>query len=195
MRDLSRVLAFILAVALVTASVAHADDERPLHSLYLRGGAVSEGVQHTIKKGLELGVGYERRVGDAYAFGAGVGFARQGSKFDYDLYVAQATSFEGHGRWSIGRARVRPHVEMGLGLYLFHSRAVWRTGQPDYAADWSAPGAWWGLGAETRLTPSVSARLGIAYHLLAQSISVMSSGNVEDYFATGLTLAYGLPGR
>jgi opacity protein-like surface antigen len=183
-----------IAFTLASAAIASADDG-PEHSLYVRGGAVTEGVQHTLKKGVELGLGYERRLGDAFTLGAGVGFARQGSRFDHDEYVAQATSFEGHGRWSIGRARIRPHLETGLGVYVFHSRAVWRAGQPGFAADWSAPGAWLGLGAGTRVTPALSVRLGIAYHLIAQSISVDTGGNVEDYFATGLTLAFGLPGR
>lgn len=195
MRQGVRVMpAIAIACMLVSAAIARADDE-PVHSLYVRGGAVTEGVQHTLKQGIELGLGYERRLGDAFAVGAGVGFARQGSRFGYDEYLAQATSFEGHGRWSIGRARIRPHLEMGLGVYVFHSRVVWRTGQPGLAADWSAPGAWLGLGAETRVAPALSARLGIAYHLLAQSVSVDIGGNVEDYFATGLTLAWGLPGR
>jgi hypothetical protein len=186
--------AIAIACTFVLPLVARAQDGDPVHSLYLRGGVVSEGVQHTIQKGFELGLGYERRLGDEFTLGAGVGFARQGNKFDYEQFVAQATSFEGHGRWSIGRARIRPHLELGLGLYVFHGREVWRAGQPGSAADWSAPGAWAGLGAETRVTPAIAARLGFAYHLLAQSISDLG-GNLEDYFATGLTLAFGLPGH
>ena len=186
--------AIAIAFTLASVAVGRAQDEGAVHSLYVRGGAVTEGVHHTLRKGVELGLGYERRLGDAFALGAGAGFARQGSKFDHDEFVAQATSVEGHSRWSIGRARIRPHLELGLGYYLFHVRSVWRVGQPGFADDWGAPGAWFGLGAEARITPAVSARLGIAYHWIAQSVA-LEGGNAEDYFATGLTLDYGLPAR
>jgi hypothetical protein len=197
MRNATRVSMFAVFAALlaIVAPRARADDEGGTHLLYARVAGVSQGPQGTFKRGLELGVGVERRLQSRFTLGVGVGFARDRNRFDFDEFHEQAFSLEGHGRWLIGRARVRPMLEMGLGYYWLSSHELWRVGQPPaFDQDWSAPGAWFGLGAEARLVPGVVARLGIAYHFLAQSIAV-EGGNAEDYFATGLTLAYGLPGR
>lgn len=163
-------------------------------AVYLRAGVVSEGPQHTFEKGLELGAGWERHTDLGFARGLGISFVRQADSEGFDEFEATMLSVEGHVRWAIDRARLRPLVEMGLGGYRFDWHSRWQPGEPAYEGDWIAPGGWLGLGAAVRLTAAVDARLGIAWHFIAQGIAT-DGGNMEDYFATGLTLEFALPRR
>lgn len=181
------ILAIVAGGYLAVAPVANAG---PGHdAIYVRAGALSEGPQHTIKGGLDLGAGFDWSVHDRYVLGLGLALARQ-SESPRTGEEVSIVSFEGHSRWFVTAARVRPVLEFGLGYYWFH---IPSTGLIGERPDGSAPGAWLGLGAETGITRRLSARLGIAYHLIAQSIT-LEGGNLEDYFATGITLTCD-PGR
>jgi hypothetical protein len=185
-------LASLVVAFLAVAPVAHAGG-RGIDAVYVRVGGLSEGPQHTFKHGLELGAGGEVIARDWLVFGLGVGLARQRSQLGYDRYDATAFSLEGHGRWLVGSARVRPMLEMGAGYYRFELDVLDDAGF-GHQARWHAPGLWFGLGADVGINESLSVRPGIAYHFIAQS-TALEGGNGEDYFAAGITLAYGFGHR
>ena len=174
---------FVAILAVVLLALAPRARAETHDAFYLRAGGVSEGPQHTLRSGYELGVGYDWPVGDRHLLGMGLAFADEAASSDSQ---AHAFSLEGHGRWRLTRSRVRPLLEGGLGYYWFErpTSAFLLGGR----TTWAAPGAWLGIGAEAGIIPGLSARFGIAYHMVAQSITV-SGGNLEDYFASGITLA------
>lgn len=183
----------IVVTLFLGAPGARAADGGGIDAFYVRVGGLSEGPQHTFKHGLELGAGGEISATRWLVLGLGVGLARQRNQLGYDRYAATAFSLELHGRWLMGDARVRPMLEMGAGYYHL-DLDVLREGGYGFGRSWRAPGMWFGTGAQVRITPSVSVRPGIAYHVMAPSIT-MEGGNLEDYFAIGASLAYHLPGR
>ena len=184
----------IVTGALVTLLAPGLAAAQGSDGLWFRVGAVSEGQQHSLKHGIELGAGWDWHVSSPFAIGVGAGLARQGSETGYSEFTAHFLSFEGHVRGTIGSARVRPLAELGLGYYLFDVHTLWQPGTPSFDDDWKAPGVWLGIGAETRLAESLGARIGIAYHVIAGSIAI-EGGNLEDYVASGVTLEYVLPRR
>lgn len=185
-------IVMILVAAFVACSSPGLAAAGGYDGFWLRVGAVSEGPQHSLRKGVEIGGGWDWHTSSALALGVGASLARQGSQFGYSEFKARFLSFEGHVRGTIGDGPVRPLAELGLGYYLFDIHALWQPGSPALDDDWNAPGMWLGIGAEARLTENLAARLGVAYHLVAQGIQV-EGGNLEDYFATGLTLEVALP--
>lgn len=188
----------ILGIAVVSliavAPVARAEGGGGIDAFYVRAGGLSEGPQHTFKRGLELGAGGEITATRWLVLGLGVGLARQRQELADQTNHATAFSLELHGRWLMGDARVRPMLEMGAGYYQLDLDVWHGPGGFGYARTWRAPGMWFGTGAQVRISPSVSVRPGVAYHVMAPSIT-MEGGNLEDYFAIGASLAYHLTGR
>src|SRR5689334_12772328 len=135
----SRSLVAILVGACLALAIPGVALAEEYDGLWLRGGGVFEGPQHSLRKGFEIGGGWDWHLSPALAVGVGTGFARQGSQALYDEFDAHFLSFEGHVRGTMGRTRVRPLAEFGLGYYLFDGRFRYLQGDPTYQNDWRAP--------------------------------------------------------
>ena len=139
----------------------------------VRVGTAQEGSQGTLQTGFEFGAVAERTTGGAFDLGVGLGLALDGSQ-DYGPFVT-ILSFEGHVRTSTTRRPV--YLELGLGWYTMDVIEV------------MGPGGFVGAGYEWRASDEHRIALGAAYHFFASEVDA-TSGNMEDYFALGVTLRW-----
>lgn len=180
-----------VACALAGGGSARAEEPDDGDVLYARVGLVSEGMQGTLAHGLELGGGWDVPLGANFFVGLGASFARQRDRSGFADLQERFLSFDVHARGQIGHAAVRPFFEVGLGYYRYDAHFRYPARLPVDRA-WGAPGGSLGIGTQVRLGHAFRARIGVAHHLIVQS-TAYNGGNLEDYFASGLTLEYVLP--
>ena len=145
----------------------------------IEGGAALEGPQGTIKGGGLAAVVLERRSSKALEFGLGFSFARDPGGGDFAEPRVTILALDLHGRKLFTDWRARPYLELGLGVYRIEAQA---TAPPTASSVKTAGGGSVGIGVAYAFSPSLGLRVATRYHAIAAEVSLLDSGNLEDYF-------------
>lgn len=182
---LRHVLAGVVVVGGCLVGPAHARADGLL--VGIEGGAVLEGPQGTVKGGGLAAVVLERRSSKALEFGLGLSFARDPGGGQFARARVTILTLDVHGRRLFTDWRARPYLELGLGVYRIEAEA---TAPPAMSSDKTAGGGSVGIGFAYAFSPALGLRVSTKYNAIAAEVSLMSSGNLEDYFQVSATLVF-----